>query len=355
MIKNYKNKEKLCSKCFTDQGLKLMAEKIGIQNSNNCRNCLNSHGIKLNIEQIKELVYRFFEVGSIVKLDYGASPTIKFNKYIKTSVKFSNSLQKDVKLFEKELGIGFFVYGPPLWLIGEIEPLKDLQNIKKRKSIFKRIIDEFPTVLLKENELFYRIRTNPEKPIDKNEYDSSPYPGKGRLDSKNNPILYASQDLEVCIHECRVITEDEIYVATLKPNNTLKLLDLTEPIDENINAFESLDLSIQMLFLASKESPNAYEISRDLSLYVKEKGFDGIIYPSFFSLLRTGKIPFGTFCGLPLRKFPKYKEFEKATTIRNIALFGSPIKDKKIEVKNINKLRLNQIIYNYDFGPVGIN
>lgn len=346
------NTNKLCSECFIDQGLKLLAERIGIENSENCTYCSSSNGIKLNIEQIENLAYRFFVVGSIFKPDYGASPLIQFNEHQKTSVKLSSSLQKDIKLFEKELGVGFFHYGPRLWMIGEVEPLKDLQNKNTRKSIFNRIINEFPTILFKENELFYRIRTNPKNPIAENEYDSSPHPGNGRLDSENHQVLYGSQDLEVCIHECRVTVEDEIYVATLKPNKTLKLLDLTELIDEEGTEFESLDLSIQMLFLASKHS---YEISKELSFYVKDKGFDGIIYPSFFSLVRTGKVPFPTVYGISTRKIPQYKEFEKSSTIPNLAIFGSPIKDKKIKVENINKLGLNRIIYDYQFGPAEIN
>jgi len=343
--------EELCSECFTDQGLKLLSERIGIENSNKCPNCSNSNGIKLNAEGIETLAYRFFVIGSILKLDYGTAPLIQFNKHQKTSIDLSDSLKEDVKLFEKTLGIGFFHYGPRHWMVGEIGPLKDLQNKKTRNLIFDRILKEFPTVLLEENELFYRIRTNPKYPTNENEYDSSPYPGDGRLDTKSHQVLYGSQDLEVCIHECRVTVEDEIYVATLRPKQALKLLDLTELIEEDCTEFESLDLSIQMLFLASKHS---YEISKELSVYVKEKDFDGIIYPSFFSLVRTGKIPFPTVYGISTRKIPQYKEIEKSSTIRNFALFGSPIKDKKIEVKNINKLGLNRIIYDYQFGPAEI-
>lgn len=342
---------KLCSECFKDQGLKLMAERIGIENSNKCLNCSNLHGIKINADEIEVLAHRFFVVGSIFKPAYGAAPLIQFNEYQKTCIEFSGSLKEDVKLFEKALGIGFFHYGPRLWMVGEIEPLKHMQNKKTRKLIFDRIVKEFPTVLLEENDLFYRIRTNPKCPTNEMEYDSSPYPGEGRLDAKNHKVLYGSQDLEVCIHECRVTVEDEMYVATLRPKQALRLLDLTELIEEECSEFESLDLSIQMLFSASKHS---YEISRELSVHVKEKEFDGIVYPSFFSLARTGRIPFPTVYGISTRKIPKYKEIEKLSTIRNLALFGSPIKEKKIEVKNINKLGLNRVIYDYQFGPTDI-
>lgn len=344
--------EMLCSECFEDQGIKLLAERIGKDISGNCSNCSNSQGVKLNSEQLQTLAYRFFVVGSIYKPNYGAAPLIQFNEHQKTNVKFSKSLKKDVSLFEEVLGIGFFHYGPRLWMVGEIEPLKELQNTKTRKSIFERIVKEFPTVVLNENDLFYRIRTNPEFPTKESEYDSPPAPGKGRLDSINHPVLYASQDLEVCIHECRVTVEDQIYVASLKPKRKLKLLDLTEIIEEDCTEFESLDLSIQMLFLASKHS---YSISQELSLDISKKGFDGIIYPSYFSLVRVGRIPFPTVYGLSTRRLSQYREFEKSSMIQNIALFGKPIKEKKVEVKNINRLGLNRIIYDYQFGPAEIN
>lgn len=347
-----KKKEILCSECFEDQGLKLLAERIGEDISGNCSICSNSKGVKLNLEQLQNLAYRFFVVGSIFKPDYGAAPLIQFNEHQKNNVHFSESLKKDVSLFEEILGIGFFHYGPRLWMVGEIEPLKNLQNPKKRKSIFERIIKEFPTVFLNENDLFYRIRTNPEFPVNESEYDSPPTPGNGRLDNVNNPVLYGSQDLEVCIHECRVTVEDQIYVATLKPRGRLKLLDLTEIIEEDCTEFESLDLSLQMLFLASKHS---YSISQELSLDISENGFDGIIYPSYFSLVRVGRIPFPTVYGLSTRRLSQYRKFETSSMIPNIALFGRPIKEKKVKVKSINKLGLNRVIYDYQFGPAEIN
>ena len=339
----------LCSECFQDQGLKLLAQRIGIEKLENCSNCFKSNGIKLSYEQIEHLAYRFFVVGSILKSDYGAAPYIQFNEYQKTSVDFVNPLRKDVKLFEKTLGIGFFHYGPRLWMVGEIEPLNDLRTKSTRNEMFERILKEYPSVSLKSSDLFYRIRVNPEYPNREPEYDSPPNPGNGRFGGENFPILYGSQDLEVCIHECRVTVEDDIYVATIKPRKKLKLLDLTELIEENCPEFESLDLSIQMLFLAGKHS---YEISKEMSLRVKAENFDGIIYPSFFSLIRTGRVLFPTVYGISARKISMYRNIEKTATIQNIALFGRPLKDKKVEVININKLGLNRIIYDYNFGPV---
>lgn len=345
-------KKNLCSECFQDQGLKLMAEGIGKESNKRCINCLKSNGFKLEIEDIEQLAYQFFVVGSILKSRYGAAPIIQFNKYQKTDARFSGYLNEDVHIFEKFLGVGFFHYGPRTWMIGDIEPLEDMQNSNKRNKVYEKILKEYPAVALQDSDFFYRIRINPEIPNSETEYDSPPKSGNGRLDNENFPILYGSQDLEVCIHECRVTVEDEIYVATIKPSKNLKLLDLTELIEEKCTEFESLDLAVQMLFLAGKHS---YEISKNMSLKVKEYGFDGIVYPSFFSLVRTGRVPFPTVYGISNRKIPEYRDFEKSDTIQNIALFGRPIKDKTVQVVNINKLCLNRIIYDYQFGPAQID
>jgi len=53
--------------------------------------------------------------------------------------------------------------------------------------------------------------------------------------------MYASQDLQICVHECRVTAEDDLYVATLAPSRDMKLLDLTELLTEDVSEFESLD------------------------------------------------------------------------------------------------------------------
>lgn len=74
----------------------------------------------------------------------------------------------------------------------------------------------------------------PQKPEDFREYDSPPAVaiGAGRFDAPLFPVLYGSQDLPVCLHECRVTAEDELYVATLSPTHELRLLDLSALLPE---------------------------------------------------------------------------------------------------------------------------
>lgn len=341
----------LCSHCFKDEGLKLYSEKIGHENSNECSNCLHTDGKKLDKELLHHMTYMFFVKGTYHKSTYGGASVIQYNDKRQVEIDFRDNLKEDVNLLESNMKLGLFYYGPRLWMLGEIEPLKDLINESTRKSILHRIINEYPTVKLKHNTKLYRLRINPEVETEHKQYDSPPreFLGNGRLDSSELPILYASQDIEVCIHECRVTVEDETYLATIQTNKELKLLDLTEVIlEEDVDEFESLDLAIHMLFFAGNYS---YDISRNIALFIKSHNYDGIIYPSYFSTIKTGSIPFDTVYGMSIRMIDKLKEYAKSQIIENIALFGRPIEEKKVRVSNINKLILNKISYDYSFGP----
>lgn len=342
----------LCSKCFKDEGLRLDAEKIGFEYNSNCINCGHESGVKLNRSNLLDLSYRFFVRGTLWRPEYGGAPLIEFNEhqYGKSKIDVSEWLVNDVKLLETTLKIGFFYYGPRLWMLGEVEPLRCLQSCNEREKIIERIIKEYPSKKLQPTEVFYRIRINPKQPVENGEYDTPPeeFLGNGRLESKSLPILYASQDLEVCIHECRATIEDDIFVASMTPTQELNLLDLTEILDEDNTEFESLDMAMHMLFLAGKHS---YEISKEISLAAFKNGFDGIIYPSFFSLVRTGAMPFETILGMSIRRLKELKRHAKSQTIQNIALFGRPLKEGTVNIKCINKIILNKVIYDISFGP----
>ncbi len=341
------NKILLCSDCFQDEGLRLDSLNIGIDINEKCPNCSSRNGKKLDAILIKEIAYRFYVQGTFQKTQYGGAPIIQFNKHQKRNK--SEIGNGDMGLIEKAINIGFFPYGPRLWMIGEIEPLKSLQNTIEREGIIKRIIKEYPVKILKKDEIFYRLRKNPKQPNNIHEYDSPPSSGTGRLDSDTLSIFYGSQDLEVCIHECRVSVEDELYIASVLPYRNLKLLDLSALLDENETEFESLDLAMNFLFYAGDHS---YEISRRIAKEIEEAGFDGIIYPSYFSTMRTGSMPFETVYGISLRRLPIYSDHVKSQVIPNIALFGRPIKEGKIKVKCINRLMLSKVKYEYRFGPI---
>ena len=239
-------------------------------------------------------------------------------------------------------------------MVGELEPLKALQRPHARKAVIDRVLHEYPTRTLVPSESFYRVRVRPVTPADPAQYDSPPAAraGKGRLDSLGCPVLYGSADLHVCVHECRVTAEDELYVATILPVRPLRLLDLSILLkEERVTEFESLDMSVHMLFLAGSHS---YRITRAIADAARSEGFDGIVYPSYFSLLRLGVMPFQTVYGLSPRRIPQLHEDEQAKTIPNLALFGRPVADGLVSVQCINKLVLTKVAYDFHFGPTGV-
>jgi hypothetical protein len=261
-------------------------------------------------------------------------------------------LDPDLRLIEGTLQVGFFYYVPRLWMIGEVGPLKALQKVESREEVISRILNEYPTRILSSDESFYRLRKAPPSPDDFDQYDAPPGErlGQGRFETSELPILYGSQDLEVCLHECRVAADDELYIATLAPVRELKLLNLADVLsEENVSEFESLDMALHMLFLAGGYS---YEISRAIARAAQKCGFDGLVYPSYFTLLRTGGIPFETVYGISLRKIPELRELARKSTISNLALFGRPIADGLLKVKCVNRVILNKVEYKLHFGPL---
>lgn len=172
--------------------------------------------------------------------------------------------------------------------------------------------------------------------------------GENRFDKLGFPVLYGSPDLELCIHECRATVEDNLFVGKLVPAHILKVLDLSVLIEEDTTEFESLDIAIHFLFLAGKHS---YSICRQIALRAKEKGFDEIIYPSYFSFIRKGAIPFETIYGMSIRRIPQLRDYAQSQSIPNLAIFGRLVKENKISVECINKVIINRVSYDTTFGP----
>lgn len=341
----------LCSRCFCDQGLRLLAEFNRESTGAKCPQCGSDEGHALDVSAIRHLAYSFFVQGSVVRTDFGGAPRLQINDQRGVEVSFGEPLASDMDLISKAAGIGVFHYGPRLWMIGEIEPLHALQREGNRDAIIQRILAEYPSIWLEPGEKVYRLRVNPHEPGSAKEYDAPPpaLAGAARLNREGDPTFYASPDLQVCLHECRVSAEDDIYVGTLEPTRQLKLLDLTEVLPETCTEFESLDMAVHMLFLAR---PHAYSISQAIAAAARNAGFAGVRYPSYYSLMRTGGVPFETTFGLAHRSIPTLRDQERSKIVENVAIFGRPVDDGRLAVKNINRFVLNQVVYGGYFGPV---
>ena len=339
-----------CSRCFKNRGLVLDAIQCGRKEDGVCPNCGHEDGVKLTSASLAYLASRFFVDGSFHKCDFGGAPVIQFNEHQKTSIVVDDVLRGDISVFEQALGIGFFDYGPRLWMIGEVEPLKALLDVKRQAGVIDRILAEYPERIIGLNETFYRVRKSPKSATDPREYDTPPphIPQDGRLSSDDVPVLYASPLIDLCVHECRYTIEDDLFVAALIPKRELRLLDLTVMLSEDTTEFESLDIAVNMLFLGGKA---AYGAARAIARSARDSGFDGLIYPSYFSSHYHGERPFQTIYGISRRKFNAAKQHEQSLSVPNLALFGYPIADGKLDVDTINRLVINRISYEFHHGP----
>lgn len=321
----------LCSSCFSDPGLRIEAERISGVDARACPNCGNRGGAKLSQAQLETLLTEFFWNGSFFRAEFGGAHRLVSNphRYGERDVHFPEWLEPDARLLEDKLQVGLFHYGPPLWRIGEIEQLQNLRDPQTRASASLDLVNRFPERVLRSGSQFFRVRKNLSQEHEQElaQYDAPPdeFIGNGRLDSSDLPVLYGSENLEICIHECRVVITDECYVATLEARRDLHLLDLTlPPHSDGPTEFESLDISMRFLFSAGAHS---YPITRDIALTAKDKGFDGIAYPSYFSLV-------------------------KPNAVANLAIFGRPIGSGAIGVRAINRAQLKSAVYEVRMGPL---
>lgn len=156
----------LCSRCFRNQGLRLDAERIGLTQAGRCPHCQSDDGAKLDKDRVETLAFRFFVRGTYRRSTYGGAPVVQFNEhhYQKSEIDLPDSLRDDVALIEEAARVGFFYYGPRFWMLGEVEPLKSLQDARQRPEVIKRILDVYPKPKLETGEVFYRLRKEPKNP-----------------------------------------------------------------------------------------------------------------------------------------------------------------------------------------------
>jgi hypothetical protein len=320
----------LCSDCFTDRGLAVEAQKLGKPSTRICPQCNSRTGVKLDRASLASLAQNFFVHGSFTRTEFGGASRLRLREggFSDDVVRFPAWLDRDARLIEEKLGIAIFYYGPPTWRVGEIEPLHDLEAKETREAAAQDVVGRFPRRDLAAGETFYRLRKGLDwaKCAEASQYDAPPAGcgGAGRLDDLDFPVLYGSEDSEICVHECRVTKTDECYLATLEVARGLKLLDLCgDTSSDGGTPFESLYMAIQFIFAAEQHS---YGIVRAIAKAARSAGLHGVAYPSYFSSLRGNKIP-------------------------NIGLFGHPIAAGSLKVLCANRLLLDTVQYGVTLGP----
>lgn len=309
----------------------MTAEQLGLRRRGRCPHCGYADGTKIYRRQLEEFFVQYFWSGTFARTDFGGMSRLASNpdRYGERQVAFPEWLQSDAHFLEDQLGYGLFYYGGPLWRVGHVEPLQALLRKRTRRTTARKIVAAFPARILPVGTEFYRIRKNLSEADEAtaSQYDAPPavFRPSGRLDSPELPVLYASENLEICIHECRVVIPDECFVATLRSARPLRLLDLTQPPDdESQTPFDSLDIAMRYLFAAEGR---AYEAARAIASQAHAEGYDGLIYPSYFSLVKEDSVP-------------------------NLAVFGYPIATGDVVIKCINRGHLSSASYSLTMGPI---
>ncbi|WP_291997235.1 RES family NAD+ phosphorylase [Candidatus Accumulibacter sp. ACC012] len=325
----------VCTSCFNNYGIRqtsLLVKKSNIQKQ--CDNC-GSIGHPLNLDELEDIMRRFFVNGSIPPEVGGPAPVYQFNKYHSSKdIIFLTDIDKDLQLLSEKLNVGLFHYGPPLWRLGYTAHYQALVFDKvegeKRSQIWNQIIQRCEESTYNVGDVLYRVRTgNKMPPSVECEFDTPPVGliGEGRFNSSRLPILYCATDVETCMHETRATLADYIVVAELLAIKPLKLLNLSKSKSTGATEFEQVDRMLQRLSYAGK---NEYSICQELALEIQKYGYDGFISLSYFGQAHKSEL-------------------------YNISLFGYPLKEKKLSLKSVNRLIIDSVSYEYRFGPTNDN
>jgi hypothetical protein len=317
-----------CSDCFIDHGLRQTAFDKGQVLSDACPTCKSMNGRKLNRSTLFEACRAFFVEGSVPTGSGVFAPMIQVNSCHGTSDRFGTvELNSDIQLLECQHGLYCFQYGHPMWMFGKTGD--EDGNVEWSITDIEYIIDHCRECFLAPGETVYHVQLGlQENEIIPERFCSPPDEFRKkfwRFDSEDVPICYTAFDVETCLHESRVTLQHDIFVAVLEARQTLRMLDLSAcqgPSD--ITRFEDPYIWLLSLLYGGDER---YDVCRRLAHRIRERGYDGFIYTSFFQ--QAAERPH-----------------------KNVALFGTPIRSGDLAVTSIDKVRLSNMIYDWKFGPV---
>lgn len=268
----------------------------------------------------------------------------------------------DITVIKRITGLTFSRGAPSRLDISKRGPFRSLSSNRRRLKALEIIFTNYGQLKMDSNNVIYRMRTNlttyelqadGQDPYETEasarlQFDSPPgvEPTGGRLDPIIVPVLYAAEDINTCLFECRASPELDVMVAALRPTTTLTLFDLSRLRDSDANA----DPGETPALLTFSRS-TSYEYTRMIAVEAHHRGFDGIAYPSFFSRWQLGHPPFGTTDGTDGTFRLKFAPPHNEGFAMNYAIFGRPVQEGCLEVVGINRVLLTGVSYNYQFGP----
>lgn len=322
---------KLCSKCFKNEGIKIEAYRLGTRENTACPNCGSKDGNKLSRPKIYALFKKFFVHGTASQNIGGYAPVLQLsNDPSAEYVRFSSNIADDYELLKKYCGQVLYHYSAPLWHFGMTEHYNAIEDGGSHRDwAIEEIIEQAQIVKLPVGSKIYRARINmPPHSISAEQFDPPPFKrpeSYDRFDNAEVRIFYAAFEIETCLHECRVTVADEIALATFKVKKELRILNLADSFSKEgeLTPFESIECLMDGLCSSRLEE---YDKCRFISSAIQKTDADGFKYKSYFSLV-------------------------KERTLSNLALFGEPVKEQKVELESINRVKLERVDYEYSFGP----
>lgn len=318
-----------CADCFRNDGLRHVLSRYGKGSSDHCPRCSSSAGAKLDPDTLEAAASEFFVQGSVAPETL--APVYQVNRLNPYPATLDPTLAADAELLRTVTGLVVFEYGPPLWQLGHTDHY-DAFAEGDPASAADAMVRGGTATTIHAGTALYRIRRNLAVGPDVLDPATFDPPGDqvarqpGRWDELGSPVLYVSDDVELCLHECRVALSDEIVLVTLVAARDLRLLDLSQGL-ATTGPTRFGDGALFADFMSRSRREDWLGICRAMAAAARRAGYDGLRYSSYYS--------FAMDAGAGL----------------NLALFGRPLAERTLSLRSVNRVRLTAISYGYALGP----
>lgn len=319
----------VCSQCFSNLGFRKVLEGQGPSTGARCPRCNSTSGTFLDIDRLVDSARQFFVYGSV--LAETLAPVYNIGEVDFGLATLDPTIASDAILLKDVTGLTVYDNAPPLWRLGYTTHYHQFKQ-GSITSAADALVKTGEECIVDTSMDLYRVRLNmPTGPtlLDPETFDPPPdemvrIPGRWNADT--TPVLYVSDDVELCVHECRATLSDEIVLASMRPTRPLRVLDVSagfgSPSDDR---FEDGQMFAD--FMSRSRSGEWLDICRAVGASAKKAGYDGVKYTSYYSFAMD----------------------EESGT--NLALFGRPIAEGKLALHSVNRLRMEAVKYRVIFGP----
>jgi hypothetical protein len=321
-------------------GLRREAAKFGLGTNDTCSRCGKQGGTKLDRRAVEELFRNFYCYGSQAAIYLPRVFTEGGNE--DDDIQLEQSAQTDYELLKQLSGLTLRRHTPHVYEMGFTEIRSEIDEVlgqdpssaseetaARLRQNLRRLLEAGFEYEMQDGERIYRARISPAEPTEPTEYDSPPSEKAipNRIAVAGDRIFCGAFNIETCLIEIKPHIDDlihhKIFVAALKSNGTLKLIDFTGRTEKP--RLPELEFTLQAFFQANQ---NSYHLTQLLSHFVRRQGYDGIVYPSAMECTARDK---GTW--------------------KNVALFGAPVTEKKLIIESINRVLIRSVANSFDLGP----